>query len=196
MKVLYKNILFLCLELVASVLSVTILVILMLKNNPLWGVMFVIVLLLVISFTVLLDNLLSNIRSYKGFGVNLNLIRSADIERTIIIDGVLIDKKIIGDEYYFLIQNLDYNFITVAVPKNIFFMKSVYSNIKLLLSVDSKLLIPGIVIKKYVENEMFYIDVENKLGIYTFCIDFSIWDKIKIKILNNKISNIKEKEII
>ena len=180
-----KNIGFIILISVSVLSLVSVAILAILSNNDFTLTPLLISNILISSVCVLITAMISfskiseiirERQAIDGFGDRSHvMIRSGDAKN--IIKGVLLCKKKIDDKFYFLIKDYDIDFITTEVPKKLFYMKATNSEVTVPLILDN-LMIPGIVIGKFVEDEMFFIWIKNKWGCRKYSVDFDVWDAI------------------
>lgn len=111
--------------------------------------------------------------SFRGFGIKSDVLFRSN-QTT--FSGVIIDKKIIDDDYCLLLRN-DNKFIVVSVDSNIYYRK----NIGDIIAVDlnpGNMYVPGYLVSKYSEQGFLYIQIANKYGIFEYEIDQDKWNNI------------------
>lgn len=113
---------------------------------------------------------------FKGFGGKSDILFRSGIDYNT-YSGVVVDKKIINDNYCFLVKNSVNEYMTFDVDRKTYYMKNVGSNVNITID-RNRVYIPGIICSKYVEDEIFYVQVVNKYGLFEYSVDFIEWEKI------------------
>ena len=111
--------------------------------------------------------------SFRGFCIKSDVLFRSN-QTT--FSGVIIDKKIIDDDYCLLLRN-DNKFIVVSVDSNIYYCK----NISDIIAVDlnpGNMYVPGYLVSKYSDQGLLYIQIANKYGIFEYEIDQDKWNNI------------------
>lgn len=114
---------------------------------------------------------------FKGFGGKSDILFRSGIDYNT-FSGVVVDKKIINDNYCFLVKNSVNEYMTFDVDRKTYYMKNVGSNVNITID-RNRVYIPGIICSKYVEDEIFYVQVVNKYGLFEYSVDFIEWEKVE-----------------